>query len=130
MGIATLKKDIIFYFEDEDFFGETAQRILKTAFPTYKTIIHSGHRHAKICVDEVMAQIENLDSIAVVCTDGNLADFVTGWDVVEELKRRGYNGPAIYTGGSQLPTEKTNLYVNQTSKFGDDLISALRKHLE
>lgn len=85
------QKDTILYFEDEEDFREAAKENLEEAFPKHRTIVQEGgcrYGNAKGCVDEVLSQIESVDRIAMVCTDGNLAGFVTGWDVVEELRKR------------------------------------------
>lgn len=131
MGTETLEKAVILYFEDD--FRDIAKRYLEAAFPEYQIGVHDGgkrHGNVKAIIDEVIQQFFSLSSVAMVCTDGNLAGFITGWDVVEELNSRGYNGPAIYTGGHQLPIEKAHLYVSQTSKFGDDLVHAIRESLQ
>lgn len=126
----TQNKKYILYFEDDDSFRNIAKRFLEEDLPMYTAIMHEGgaRGNTQVCVDEVLAQIQSLDEIAIVCTDGNLSGFVTGWSVMEELRQRGYNGPAIYTGGNPLPNEKAHLYKKQTSKFGNDLINAIKQY--
>ena len=126
-------KKIIIYFEDEEDFREVARIDLEEKLPNYRIITQEGgHKYGNAagCINEVFKQIENLRLIAMVCTDGNLAGDVAGWDIVEELRHRGYDGPALYIGGTLLPKEKAHLYVDRADKTGEGLISVIKRHIK
>jgi len=119
-------KDTILYFEDEFSIREGAKEDLEEAFPSYKIL--ANYRGDKEVVDEIIRELNSIDRIAIVCTDGRLAGSY-GWDVVEELRRRDYNGPALYTGGSELPQDKQHLYVGEAQKTGEGLVSKVKEVL-
>jgi len=120
-----MKKDTIVYIDDEAYVAYTAEERLKMDFPDYSFVHSSGHPP---CVRMILEEV-NLDRIAVICADGHLPAHTWGWDVVEELKQKGYCGPTVYIGGTTLPEEKKHLFSDVADKFGDKLIETLRKYI-
>lgn len=122
-----MAKDTILYFEDEPGICEEAEFELNDEFPNLRTITCFG---GVGCVENVLKQAGGIERIAIVSTDGNLKELVQGWEVVEELRAKGYTGPAVYTGASNLPKDKEHLYAAQTfTKHGDDFLDAIREHI-
>ena len=78
-----------------------------------------------------MLRIMKLLDLVMVCTDGNLGGSMTGWEVVELLRDKGYEGQALYTGGTVLPPDKEYLYseVCYKSSLKDNLVDVVRKYL-
>ena len=123
-----MNKDTILYFEDLFGICEGAVKDLTKAFPEYKVIGDEGHEG---CVGKVIKKIGGIEMIAIVCTDGALFGNVKGWDIVKELQSRGYSGPAIYTGSSDLPENEKKLYVDRSDqKTGKSLVDSVRKNLK
>lgn len=117
----------IVYFEDELWARTAAEKDLEGEFCDCNIVLNMG---GKNCVDEVIEASGGVEKIAVVCTDGGLCGGINGWDVLRELKNRGYGGPAIYTGESDLPKSERALYFAVgVEKRGRDLVDAVRKCL-
>ena len=120
------KKAAILYFEDNCGFLDRAVFDLKKAFPEYDIVGNWGYED---WADDVFKEIKGIEKIAIVCTDGSLRDGLKGWSIVEELRQRGYAGPALYTGYSDLPEDKKHLYVGRCEKSGESLVKSVREHL-
>src|SRR3989344_886176 len=120
-------KKLILYAEDNQSIRNLAERKIARELPAYSfvTMDKSGDVASRINDGSV-----SIDNLAIVCTDGQLLESSFGWDVVEELRKRGYSGPALYMGYLELPKDKENLYSGRCDKTGDDLISKIKGHLE
>jgi hypothetical protein len=118
-------KTVILYFDDETSICALAKLQLETAFDGYD--IQCGHNVGDL--DSILMQIGGVERIALVCTDGKLKFNGFGWEIIEKLMERGYNGPSIYTGNSTLPETKKDLYVGLAPKRGAELVRILETHL-
>jgi CheY-like chemotaxis protein len=120
-------KNQILYVEDDEFISYGAKSDLRKGFPKYKIIIAETSQS----IDRLFKNNScSLEELAMVCTDGHIGGMKTGWDVLEELRKKGYTGPAIYTGSSKLPKEKRDLYSEiGVPKIGDELINAIKRYI-
>ncbi len=123
---ATLNlKPTILYVEDIEDLCKGASRQITAALPEYGVVTADSFYSVEDCVRDGL-QIENL---ALVCTDGSLADHTTGWQVAGYLRNLGYHGPILYTGGTSIPDEKKHLFYDQAEKYGPGLIDAIKRAL-
>ncbi len=106
----------ILYFEDDPGVIMMAEDILGEKFPNHKLIIDKGKGNASECADRVLEDIGGIEKITIAITDGNLLN-CSGWEVIKELRDRGYNGNAVYAGFADLPKEFENLYQKRVDKF-------------
>jgi hypothetical protein len=121
----TNKKSIL-YFEDEPEIAMGARRELIQRFPEFDiTVSFDG----SIEIKDILKKIGGVERIAIVCTDGKLRGEM-GWDVIEKLRKEGYQGPALYTGSTKLPKDKEGLYVCSAEKEGHNLISNIQKYIQ
>ncbi len=116
-----MNKKIIAYLEDIQGIRDYAEYLLESEFPNHEIVAH----HGKEFIADFRSK-RQISDLAVICTDGWLSG-TNGWEIMEELRKLGYNGPAIYTGDTPLPEDKRKLYVAQTSKFGSSLIDKIKE---
>lgn len=116
----------ILYVEDEATTCRMAEYYLEKAFPDYNLVVCG----ARSVVDERLKRAGvNLKDIAIVCTDGELCSSF-GWEVVEDLRKKGYQGPALYTSTTTIPIEKRGLYAElNVEKVGKGLIETIRRYI-
>jgi hypothetical protein len=120
-----MAKDVILYFEDNEIMLMLAQVQIGRTFPQHRLVTSLGE---KDCVAKVLKQTGGIERIAIVCTDGQLVDSM-GWDILSELKSRGYTGPALYSGSTNLPRDKEHLYTGKT-RFGEPIDESIKKHIQ
>lgn len=100
---------------------------LPQRFPTYRIITNL---HSFGDVEKLLERESGIvDDIALVCADGQLAGFTNGPQVVEFLRGKGYLGPALYMGYSELLRQKEYLFVCKAEKGGNELVDAIQKVL-
>lgn len=144
---------IIVYLEDEYIIQQAAVRDLEEAFPEYHVAAFS-HRdpfleslekgstsQRRRSLDDYDYKDQKfiispftLENIVLVIADGELhpggGKKSYGWNIVAELKEKGYTGPAVYSGSSELPKDKEKLFVGYTRKNGDQLVKDVKRILE
>lgn len=127
-----MEKDTILYFEDAPMVWKWAEIDLAEAFPEYKRVL--GKEGDKKEVDKILNEIGGIEKIAIICTDGKLEGeekLNYGWETINYLREKGYNGPAIYTGGTELPEKARTLYtVISKEKYGNILINHIKNSIQ
>ncbi|MEK6912667.1 MAG: hypothetical protein AABX26_01785 [Nanoarchaeota archaeon] len=121
------KQKTILYVEDSLAMLLAAGMQLERAFPGYHIVLSVGRQ-------DTFSKIESgkikLEEIALVCTDGRLAEGSKGWEVAEDLVSRGFTGPLLYTSETKIPNGKEVLYLEVgVDKCGDGLIEAIKRHI-
>ncbi|MBN1637797.1 MAG: hypothetical protein JW866_02435 [Ignavibacteriales bacterium] len=124
---------IILYVEDNFGMRKRAITELNNAFPGYKIIGAKSHPEA---IDKIGHCIKDL---FLVCTDGELERIMVnkspqrtfGWDLIKDLKGRGYKGPVIYTGAARIPDGCHYLFDEISErKNGVELISRISRYMK
>lgn len=116
----------ILYCEDHKLINETVSAILEKKLPDYTLI-------STFSLKDALEKAELFDSFALVITDGKLGtsdckDF--GWNLVKQLKEKGYKGPAIYVGLTPLFGEIKDLFDDIVPKEDvEKLIDVIKKYL-
>ncbi len=118
-------KNQILYVEDDRMIWEGALIMLREAFPNYKVIIATSESRVE---EQIDIGVISLEHVAIVCTDGSLAEFSTGWDVMERLRSLSYTGPALYIGATPLPADKEHLYSGTCNKL-DGIVESILEYL-
>ena len=121
------ERKTILYVEDSRSMQVTARIQLKNAFPDYDFV--SSDEGPDVSSRVECGEIK-LEEIALVCTDGKLANESKGWDVARFLRARGYSGPMLYTSDTKMPVDKELLYQEiGVAKCGSEFIEAVRRNI-
>ncbi len=95
----------ILYCEDHPGLANQMAGLLFVEFmPDYKVkLAYNGEQALEIAEADP-------EGLALIITDGDLGPGIEGWGMVRKLRESGYEGPAIYNGGTELPKEAYPLF--------------------
>ena len=120
----------IIYFEDDSYYQGLVIDFLGPEFPDYKLDVRKGERQS---AGEIFRSVGGVEKIAAVCTDGALVGTFKGWELIQDLRKSGYNGPTFYVGSEPLPKKYRHLFTSIVEKnmaWRNLIIPALKKYLK
>jgi hypothetical protein len=119
----------ILVVENKRWYRLEAAAQLEDAFPEHDIQTARGRTEVDELID--VGSIP-LDEIAIVCTGDLLDAGSTGWGVVERLRNRGYEGPALYIGVEfEIPERHRYLFSGKASYVrNNDLVEKVNQYLE
>ncbi len=132
-----LQKTIV-YVEPYALIRDCAHELLEDKFPNYRIQTAIGYDDDN---SELIQESGGISNIALLFTTDKLIR-QTGWELVEQLRKEGYTGPAVYLGIEPLPEEYSKLFQETrlkwsflfnpltNSNLGEDIIKIAEKYLK